>query len=983
MRYVLTADLQLALYDRYSKPHDRFFTTRLDDMLLAFCRVVDYAKDNDAALIVAGDIFDDRKAVPIPVVDLAVDAFRAAGKQVDVFVIPGNHDSYNKTPEFTSVSALEGPGVTVVRGKPQMLDGGILLAPWTDSFSDWLTAVKAAKKKNPDAKYLVSHGLLDAVHPGGWPIDDMPLDLFKRIMLGDVHDPLRFEGGMIQYIGSPYQINYRDCNGERGCWLFDTVSNKLSFHENKKSPRFFQINSYRDRAIRSVCKGDFVQIDAETDTIAGSVLANLPEGVILDVTVAPKDHDAATRLGIKSTDSIEDMVKRYVESKGMDPAVYMDYAIKAYRAVSERRGGGSQAMGRCYIAEVRYVEFGPFEDVTINFQKPGITAIEGQVDFMAGCDNNGAGKSMLLDGAYWCLTGEALRDGYTGLKYMRRGSDKPMYVETNIRNKDRELLYTVTRKCDRKGKLTVLFEDADGKPVKGVESGTNTMTTQRIYEVLGADPETLLASTFFAARDDVADFWRMSDEDKKSVLEKLFGVVIFAEVLKNVVADVKTKLAALSSIERERQDIQQALDAAKQVFTDDDAKQAGELEAEFEQAAHVAGLLSKRVGILQAVYADWDDEQRKLLTAVAKLNQTPEDEKTKYTREAWEKAKSDHDATTAAINDCSRKMEDLRKRKDGLVQGKTCSACGQKIGNMKDARRHAAEVQREMDALGVEIDKHEMQLDLDKGRLKDAAAAHEKSAAASKQAQFDTRTAELACSKEGRTIRDRLDRCSELAADAVTEAMRLEERLRGYTRSRQRAQEIITRETARLTATDEPHVQAKLAADVATFWKEGFGDKGLKSHVIESQLPEVSSRATRYARKLFGYPVTVKLSATTQVDKGAREVERISIHADIPGCAAEYDGCSKAQKRRFDLALILAFKEINANRKATVFGQQFFDEVFDHLDARGCETVIDIVKDNADGEPVLMVTHNDSLKGLTDRTIRVYHDGDKAVLEKG
>jgi hypothetical protein len=154
---------------------------------------------------------------------------------------------------------------------------------------------------------------------------------------------------------------------------------------------------------------------------------------------------------------------------------------------------------------------------------------------------------------------------------------------------------------------------------------------------------------------------------------------------------------------------------------------------------------------------------------------------------------------------------------------------------------------------------------------------------------------------------------------------------------------------------------------------EMFGNGGLKSFLIESAVPEINKSATTYVRRLCGEGATVQLRATTNLKGNAAVREKLSVIGYIPGCADTYEGASKGQKKRLDLALLLAYREIVANRSSRGIEQLFADELFDGLDRSGMDGVVELLRELAVTSPVIMVTHDDRLKSAGDHMILVRH----------
>lgn len=164
------------------------------------------------------------------------------------------------------------------------------------------------------------------------------------------------------------------------------------------------------------------------------------------------------------------------------------------------------------------------------------------------------------------------------------------------------------------------------------------------------------------------------------------------------------------------------------------------------------------------------------------------------------------------------------------------------------------------------------------------------------------------------------------------------------------------------------------------FWVQAFGNGGVKSFVIESEIPRINAIATNYARRLLGQGAFVRVAATKKLKTSDQEREELTVEAGIPGCAQSYAGASKGQRHRLDLSLILAFRTVVAARSACPFDQLFADELFDGVDATGVDCVVEILHEISKTCPVLLVTHDARLKSVGDRRVVVVHDGTSATL---
>lgn len=969
--YALTADLQLHPYMRYSTHDGKYYTSRLRDMLTALDAVVDRAVARKASgLIVAGDVFEDRRAVPIPVMDVTARAFRQWGRKLPVYVLAGNHDAYLRTADrFTSITGLDGDGVTVVAETPYML-GDVALVPWSDSFEVWLDTVSRLPKT---AKHLISHGLIDAVHPGGWPTEKMPVSRFGDVWLGDVHTPDRYPvpgtKKWVRYIGSPYQIDYRDAGSVRGFWFW-TPGKGAEFVENMDSPRFHNITTTAQT--QDVCDGDFVRVEATNEVALDKIKKALPREVSVEAFVAQED-DASARLEIEQDSPAADVIAAYMKHLGVPDTLFADYlayGVRLYESIQAKKSGQSVAAPVLRIGRVEYRNFGPFAEASVDFSVPGFTQIDGRVENVPGCVNNGAGKSMLLDGVFWATYDASLRKDYNADDYLRRGSDGPMSVTVTYVRPDGTPYLKIHR--ERKSGRTRVTLEKDGEPMTA--PGTTGMTNEQIEALLGLSRDVALNTVFFAARDEVRGFYQATDAEKKELLETLLGLAAFTEARASAELDAKTAASNAAQAQSNLTVYTTRVEAlADQVTSlgEEHAEIAGQDVAALQRRVRMG---THKIRTLQGVLSDLEQEAAAL--------KEPEPEPGLDAVERDIQALQDSIATLKRDREeNSRELIKKAREQDGLLSATTCPTCGAPLKGKKERAKHAAAIQKDMDALGVKIDAADMQLQLDTAALADKSRE-----AVQLRKGYDERAreaVELAEEIEAdfQAIRDELADSRAGLADVKARVELVEGAER---RLKQRMEELNTKRLSlekALRQTTETLLAANAERDRAEFFVTAFGNKGVKAFLIETQLPELSRVATKYARRLFGIPVTVSLSATTKMKTKDTEKEQISVDVDIPGFASSYAGASQGQKARLDLALLLACKAIHQRRSAVRLSGHFFDELLDHLDEAGRDSVVDMIRDMAAEAPVVVISHG-LLQDYADRTLTVYHDGNSAVIRE-
>lgn len=153
---------------------------------------------------------------------------------------------------------------------------------------------------------------------------------------------------------------------------------------------------------------------------------------------------------------------------------------------------------------------------------------------------------------------------------------------------------------------------------------------------------------------------------------------------------------------------------------------------------------------------------------------------------------------------------------------------------------------------------------------------------------------------------------------------------------------------------------AKLHADIAELeaCERVLGVRGARAHVVGRTLAGIESLANAWLTRLSS-SITVQLLPYTEKKSGG-VVDAISLNLVGAGGESGYLGASAGERRRVDVALLLALAELAAstNNGATWRSPIFFDECADSLDADGREAVVDLIQQLATERCVVMISHD-------------------------
>lgn len=620
------------------------------------------------------------------------------------------------------------------------------------------------------------------------------------------------------------------------------------------------------------------------------------------------------------------------------------------------------------IGKVTLSNFGPFEAAEVRFDLPGVTIIEGVIEGVPGCTSNGSGKSFLIDAVVWCVYGRCIRPDYTGDKLVRLKSRGGTCVEVELIGDDRKVVIRRYRKHQ-------VFKNQVQMEVDGVDvsRGTDQQTQQVIESQLGMDFLTFCNSVAFGTREDIRSFFTATDTDRKRILETILGLELYAEAEKVARRNMQEAASSLSEQQAAQLQRKSSLESLRSMLEEAEATDRETLERELDEVEQELALWrkkeakrSKAASVARKKEEEADDAYDDLLIAW-KEESAAVYEKIDKLQKQDASVDTDVLAATADVRRAEHGIKEVQDRSGG-----ECPTCGQEI-----KKAHTAVVLKEYRA----------QLKAAQSRL---------DAAQEKQRKAQERMKKLRGSAPVKP--ERPDDWSEIVeassaavqrhSNAKVKVAALEQRVeslqRELKRVKRRKETLESQIEAKQAEVDEAETTIEELQDTVAlyeFWTEAFGNRGLKSYLIEAEVPEINKQATRYARQLLGRGASVKLSATTTLKSGASR-ERLAVDGHIPGYTESYQGASKGQKRRMDLALLLSFRAVVAARSNNAIDQLFADEIFDGLDSAGVGAVVELLQEEAKRGPVVLVTHDDRLRSVGDRIITVRHaDGVAQVVD--
>lgn len=162
-----------------------------------------------------------------------------------------------------------------------------------------------------------------------------------------------------------------------------------------------------------------------------------------------------------------------------------------------------------------------------------------------------------------------------------------------------------------------------------------------------------------------------------------------------------------------------------------------------------------------------------------------------------------------------------------------------------------------------------------------------------------------------------------------------------------------------------------------------FSNTGIKSHVLDLVTPYLNERANHYLSALSGSDIEITFT-TQKKNKDGSLTDKFDVEINNVSGGENYQANSVGEKRRIDLSISLAIQDLVMSKANLSTNLVVYDEVFDGLDAIGCENVITLLKERLKNiGTIFVITHSQHLKPLFDKVITVQKENKVSTIKEG
>lgn len=608
------------------------------------------------------------------------------------------------------------------------------------------------------------------------------------------------------------------------------------------------------------------------------------------------------------------------------------------------------------IDTIHIENFMSFKSADLLLNDRGFVTVVGRNDSV--CDNsvsNGSGKSSLWEALLWCLTGDTVR----GTKdVVNNKSDEGALVELDFVLNNKQ--YRVIRSKEHSIYKTNLKIFVDEKDV----SGKGIRDSEKILSNLLSDIDAqLLSSVVILGQGLPQKFTNNTPSGRKEVLEKLTHSDFMIDDLKKRVTQRQSILSGRVS--------------------DTSAKLNGERsrgEILARQQAELMSFLSKSVDDVKEKLDSYRAEQSKLEEDVRSIEATKA-ELSAHISEIQEKRLSIKEKGTQEILNLKQRQTELcepiktsvaeltaqRKQIEKTIKEKksikdVCPTCGQRISGV--VIPDTADDEKRLQSCNELLSAYNAQIK----KINEAFTSEEAELRKTHNDEYSV------CTLDINKLQDDLRRQSNTLNQIDSEILSINSKLNAVEAQYNEYQTLYKYNEEKLKQITEQLAKSENEASA-----------------LESELEELNGRlgvvksfSTALSRDFRGVLLTGLID---YLNNKLKEFSNIVFNSDsvlfaldgnnisIKCNDKEYESLSSGERQKIDVMVQFALRDMLCNYLGFSCNMLVLDEVFDGLDGRGCEKIIDLMSEClSDVSSVFVVTHRQDLAIPSDGTIVVNKD---------
>jgi len=594
-----------------------------------------------------------------------------------------------------------------------------------------------------------------------------------------------------------------------------------------------------------------------------------------------------------------------------------------------------------FFKTLRAANFLSFQDLTYEFQKSGLTLIEG-VNLDEG-GSNASGKSNLFDAISWCLFGTTVR-GLKNDAVVRWDQDDGCHVCVCLDSNGHSFEVNRYRKDKKHGNILSFTKDG-----KRCQLGSVAATQERLLEELQIDFD-LFRCTVVFGQEEVFNFVSATDKRQKEILSKVRRI--------DLEHMLKTTRQKIRDVDAKRDDYGVKIKVLESHleenpgsgFKDLSDTWEAERDENIKDAKKAVADARRKVDSIKKGFGDIDKIEG-ALTNTGSITST--------VRGELEKVQGDiarAETTISHIDRANRKRAEFKSCPvDPKIQ---CPQAENMKGNIK-----AEEVRR--------------------GKIKKLVSGLHKRAALFR-AKIETHENEQAVLSD-RLAEENKKRMEHEAAGVevkrlVGELDKIKAEKNPYT---DKIEEAVRKQERIVEKLDKLRRGIRILEDSIpywTFWENAFSDRGIKSFVFDGMCSTLTNRSNANLNILSGGSVSVSFDTQSKLKSGEVR-EKFECLVSYDGRKVPYEAYSGGQKNGISRSVDMALGGLMSDYYNATFNLVGFDEQTGWLDKQARERFMDLLRELSKDRHVHVIDHDAEFKSMFDDVVTVTKEGGVSVLK--
>lgn len=637
------------------------------------------------------------------------------------------------------------------------------------------------------------------------------------------------------------------------------------------------------------------------------------------------------------------------------------------------------------MVKFKYVKMNNFmaiKEAELELDNQGLILIEGVNKTNDSFDSNGSSKSTLVSSITYALYGKTekgLKADDVVNKYEKKNTS--VILSFNI-GEDNYRVERYRKHKEFKNKVKLFCND------KEITGSTNDVTDKQIQALFGIDFNTYVNAIIYG-QGDIPMFSQATDKGKKEILESITKV----EVYKKAQDVAKEKVKEVEEQQNKEQQEIEKLGYQKELKQEQFDKEVSKYNQVMEQKKQEEETFKQR-------QEEYNNKVKELDEQINTLKQNiPEIENTEFIfSDNYNKAKEGIELIKNNINDklmpvwnqeelservVDQEIRSIQSKINQLDTNDHCPVCGSPIDNshkVKEKENMETQISQEQEKLKQH--KENKQKIEDKKRELETKINQLEQMMKEEDLQKQNHDREI--QKQYQQQQEVYNNISQLEN---SKSGLQKPTLNDYSYIEKPDEKLYKKEQNDIDKAIDKHkdkvVQLETKKNKYSNAVDAFGNKGIRSVILDFITPFLNERANEYLQTLSGSDIEIEFQTQVKNSKGELK-DKFGVIVKNSNGGESYKANSAGEQKRIDLSISFAIQDLIMSKDDISTNIALYDECFDGLDTIGCENVVKLLKDRLKTvSTIFVITHSESLKPLFENVITMVKEDGVSRLEKG